>query len=81
MSRHGKRYFNALKKAPKKPVSLEEAVKFVKDNAGAAECRTDRRRGVRGAGRNLELHYSSDLLGHFLPSFFFRAAPPGDPSR
>ena len=35
MSRHGKRYFNALKKAPKKPVSLEEAVKFVKDNAGA----------------------------------------------
>ena len=35
MSRHGKRYFNALKKAPKKPVSLEEAIKFVKDNAGA----------------------------------------------
>ena len=35
MSRHGKRYFNALKKAPKKEVSLEEAVKFVKDNAGA----------------------------------------------
>ena len=35
MSRHGKRYFNALKKAPKKAVSLEEAVKFVKDNAGA----------------------------------------------
>ena len=35
MSRHGKRYFNALKKAPKKPVSLAEAVKFVKDNAGA----------------------------------------------
>ena len=35
MSRHGKKYFNALKKAPKKPVSLEEAVKFVKDHAGA----------------------------------------------
>ena len=35
MSKHGKRYFNALKKAPKKEVSLEEAVKFVKDNAGA----------------------------------------------
>ena len=35
MSRHGKRYFNALKKAPKKAVSLEEAVKFVKDNPGA----------------------------------------------
>ena len=35
MSKHGKKYFNALKKAPKKAVSLEEAVKFVKDNAGA----------------------------------------------
>ena len=35
MSRHGKQYFNALKKAPKKPVSIEEAVKFVKQNAGA----------------------------------------------
>ena len=35
MSKHGKRYFNALKKAPKKEVALEEAVKFVKDNAGA----------------------------------------------
>ena len=32
---HGKKYFNALKKAPKKAVSLAEAVKFVKDNAGA----------------------------------------------
>ena len=32
---HGKKYFNALKKAPKKAVALEEAVKFVKDNAGA----------------------------------------------
>ena len=32
---HGKKYFNALKKAPKKAVTLEEAVKFVKDNAGA----------------------------------------------
>ena len=32
---HGKKYFNALKKAPKKAVSLEEAVKFVKANAGA----------------------------------------------
>ena len=33
--KHGKRYFNALKKAPKKPVSLDEAVKFVKANPGA----------------------------------------------
>ena len=32
---HGKKYFNALKKAPKKPVSVEEAVKFVKANPGA----------------------------------------------
>jgi large subunit ribosomal protein L1 len=32
---HGKKYFNALKKAPKKEVSLEEAVKFVKANPGA----------------------------------------------
>ena len=35
MSTHGKKYFNALKKAPKKPVSLDEAVKFVKANPGA----------------------------------------------
>ena len=35
MSRHGKKYFNALKKAPQKPVSIEEAVKFVKANPGA----------------------------------------------
>ena len=35
MSRHGKKYFNALKKAPKKAVSLDEAIKFVKDHAGA----------------------------------------------
>ena len=35
MSRHGKKYFNALKKAPKKEVSLAEAVKFVKANPGA----------------------------------------------
>ena len=35
MSRHGKRYFNAAKKAPAKPVSIEEAVKFVKANPGA----------------------------------------------
>ena len=33
--RRGKRYFNAQKKAPKKPVSLAEAVKFVKENPGA----------------------------------------------
>ena len=33
--KHGKKYFNALKKAAKKPVSLEEAVKFVKANPGA----------------------------------------------
>ena len=35
MSAHGKKYFNAAKKAPKKPVSVEEAVKFVKANPGA----------------------------------------------
>lgn len=35
MSAHGKRYFNAAKKAPQKPVSIEEAVKFVKANPGA----------------------------------------------
>ena len=35
MSSHGKKYFNALKKAPKKAVSLAEAVKFVKNNPGA----------------------------------------------
>ena len=35
MSKHGKKYFNAQKKAPKKAVSIEEAVKFVKANAGA----------------------------------------------
>ena len=35
MSKHGKKYFNALKKAPKKAVSLADAVKFIKDNAGA----------------------------------------------
>ena len=35
MSKHGKKYFNALKKAPAKAVSIEEAVKFVKANAGA----------------------------------------------
>ena len=35
MSKHGKKYLNALKKAPQKPVSIEEAVKFVKANAGA----------------------------------------------
>ena len=35
MSKHGKNYFNALKKAPQKAVSIEEAVKFVKANAGA----------------------------------------------
>ena len=32
---HGKKYFNALKKAPQKAVSIEEAVKFVKANPGA----------------------------------------------
>ena len=35
MSRHGKKYFNAAKKAPQEPVALAEAVKFVKANAGA----------------------------------------------
>ena len=32
---HGKKYFNALKKAPQKAVSIEEAVAFVKGNPGA----------------------------------------------
>ena len=35
MSRHGKKYFNALKKVPQKAVTVEEAVKFVKANASA----------------------------------------------
>ncbi|MBO5775246.1 MAG: 50S ribosomal protein L1 [Kiritimatiellae bacterium] len=35
MSSHGKKYFNAAKKVPQKPVSIEEAVKFVKANPGA----------------------------------------------
>lgn len=35
MSKHGKKYFNALKKAPQKAVTLAEAIKFIKDNAGA----------------------------------------------
>jgi len=35
MSRHGKKYFNAAKKAPQKAVALAEAIKFVKANAGA----------------------------------------------
>ena len=35
MSRHGKKYFNAQKKAPTTLVSIEEAVKFVKANPGA----------------------------------------------
>jgi large subunit ribosomal protein L1 len=33
--KHGKKYRGALKKAPKKPVTIEEAVKFVKANPGA----------------------------------------------
>ena len=32
---HGKKYFNAQKKAPTKPVAIDEAVKFVKANPGA----------------------------------------------
>lgn len=35
MAKHGKKYLNTLKKAPKEPVSLEEAVAFVKANEGA----------------------------------------------
>lgn len=35
MAKHGKRYIDAQKKAPTAPVSLEEAVAFVKANAGA----------------------------------------------
>ncbi len=33
--KHGKKYRSAQKKAPQKPVTIEEAVKFVKANAGA----------------------------------------------
>jgi len=33
--KHGKKYRSAAKKAPQKPVSIEEAVKFVKANPGA----------------------------------------------
>ncbi len=33
--KHGKKYYNALKKAPKKAVTLDEAIKFVKANPGA----------------------------------------------
>ena len=33
--KHGKKYRSALTKAPQKPVSVEEAVKFVKANASA----------------------------------------------
>ena len=35
MAKHGKRYNDALKKAPTAPVSLDEAVAFVKANANA----------------------------------------------
>ena len=35
MAKHGKKYLNALKAAPKKPVSIEEAVKFVKAHPAA----------------------------------------------
>lgn len=35
MAKHGKKYLNSLKEAPKKPVSVEEAVAFVKAHAGA----------------------------------------------
>ena len=35
MAKHGKKYQNNLKAAPNAPVSLDEAVKFVKSHAGA----------------------------------------------
>ena len=35
MAKHGKKYRDTLKKAPKTPVSLEEAIAFVKENPGA----------------------------------------------
>ena len=35
MAKHGKKCLNALKAAPKKPVSIEEAVKFVKAHPAA----------------------------------------------
>ncbi len=35
MAKHGKRYQNALAKAPKETVSLDEAISFVKANPGA----------------------------------------------
>ncbi|MBQ1569005.1 MAG: 50S ribosomal protein L1 [Kiritimatiellae bacterium] len=35
MMKHGKKYRSAAKKVPQKPVTIEEAVRFVKANAGA----------------------------------------------
>ena len=35
MAKHGKKHQNNLKAAPKSPVSVEEAVKFIKDHPGA----------------------------------------------
>lgn len=35
MAKHGKRYLNALAKAPKEAVTLEEAIAFIKENPGA----------------------------------------------
>ena len=38
--RHGKKYFNALKKAPKKAVSIEEAIKFIQTNPADGSSKT-----------------------------------------
>ncbi len=35
MAKHSKRYMNTLKAAPKKPVSIEEAIKFIKEHPGS----------------------------------------------
>ena len=35
MAKHGKKYRNTLKAAPKKPVSIEEAIKFIKEHPGS----------------------------------------------
>ena len=35
MAKHGKKYVDIAKKAPTEPVSLEEAIAFVKANPGA----------------------------------------------
>ena len=35
MAKHGKKYTDTLKKAPKEPVALADAIAFIKANPGA----------------------------------------------